>query len=158
MLPIVTSHLHLAQRTTPKNSITTPTLSLEISYILNICYFINFHMSSVKFTHAGYVILQLILYKLWSKLLLSVFNPISCWFWHHNYIQLEELPQEIVSYLIFRNQLLLNIFYFTNFQLPLGILIQTTLLEVKFIHCYHVILQQYFTSYEMLLQAFEPYN
>ena len=29
----------------------------------------------VKFTHASHVILQLILYKLWSKILLSVFQP-----------------------------------------------------------------------------------
>ena len=38
----------------------TPTLSLEINEIENIFYFPNF-----QFTHAGHVILQLILYKLW---------------------------------------------------------------------------------------------
>ena len=48
----------------------------------------------VKFTHAGQVILLLILYKLWSKMLLQAFLPINCQFWHYICIWLEELPQD----------------------------------------------------------------
>ena len=66
----------------------TPTLSLEISEIFNIfCFLLTFiyHLEtlykphcwqcSVKFIHAGHVILQLICWKLWRKMLLQAFQP-----------------------------------------------------------------------------------
>ena len=70
----------------------------------------------VKLTHASHVILQLILYKLWSKTLLAnsdshtkkFYYIYHCYklsnsirqFWHHSYVQLKELPREMVSHIL----------------------------------------------------------
>ena len=48
---------------------------LTFSYHWEILYKPHCQQCWVKFTHAGHVILQLILYKLWSKTLLHAFQP-----------------------------------------------------------------------------------
>ena len=117
-LPILTSQLHPAWRATPK-MVSHPYLIFrnkwDIQHFLFLLYF-SYHWEIlyephcqqcwVKFTHAGHVILQLILYKVWSKTLLQASNPINYQFWHHTCIWLEVLPQKMVShpYLIFRNK------------------------------------------------------
>ena len=50
-------------------------------------------------------------------------NPIYCQFWHHSYVQLEELPREMVSHILPYLKKYARYFtfsIFTNFQLPLG--------------------------------------
>ena len=99
--------------------VTLHTLSLEISKIFNIFYFyltFSYHWETlyephcqqcwVKFIHAGHVILQLILYKLWSKTLLQAFQPHQLPILTSQLcIQRKELPWEMEShpYLILRN-------------------------------------------------------
>ena len=50
-------------------------LLLTFSYYWEILYEPHCQQCWVKFTHAGHVILQLILEKLWSKMLLWAFEP-----------------------------------------------------------------------------------
>ena len=80
---------------------------LTLSYHWKTLYQPHCWCSWVKFTHTGHVILQLILYKLWSKMLQSeLYKPINCQFWHHSCIWLEDLHQDLVShpYFILRNK------------------------------------------------------
>ena len=85
-LPILTSQLHLAQRATPNMVSHTHLIFrntwdikhflffLTFSYHWEILYEPHCQQCWVKFTHAGHIILQLILYKLWSKTLLWAFQ------------------------------------------------------------------------------------
>ena len=86
-LPIMTSQLHPVQRDTHKMvshhylifrnkwNIKHFLFLLTFSYHWETLYEPHFQWHWVKFTHAGHVILQLILYKLWSKILLQAFQP-----------------------------------------------------------------------------------
>ena len=153
-----------------------PTLSLEISEIFNIFYFsltFSYHWDIlyephcqqcwVKFTHAGHVILQLILYKLWSKM--SLWAPLNCQFWHHSCIWLNELPPNLAShpYLIFRKKWDIQYFlFFLTFSYHWEILYEPHCQQcwVKFTHAGHVILQLilYMLWSKMSLWAFQPYK
>ena len=106
-LPILTSQLHLGLKSYPKVWMSYPYFIIRnkedikhFPFILTLSY----HWETlfkphyqwwcwVKFTHAGHVILQLILYKLWSKTSLQAVQPINCQFWHYSCIWLKELPQ-----------------------------------------------------------------
>ena len=71
-------------------------------------------------------------------------NPINCQFWHHSYIQLEELPPNMVShpYLIFRNKWDIQHFlFFLTFSYHWQILYEP--------HC-----QQCWVSSPMLVMSF----
>ena len=154
----------------------TPTLCLEISKIFNIFYFyklsattgklyMNHIVSGVKFTDAGHVILQLILYKLWSKMLLRAFEPINCQFWHHSHVWLKEVSQDMVShpYLMFTNKqdikhflyLLTFIYHWETSYEP-----HCQQCWVQFTDAGHVILQLilYKLWSKTLLWAFEPHK
>ena len=87
---------------------------LTFSYYWETLYEPHCQHCWVKFTHAGHVILQLILYKLWSKHHYKLSNPIHCQFWRHSCILLRELPQVMVShpYLIFRHKQDIKCFLF----------------------------------------------
>ena len=92
-------------------------------------------------------------------------NPINCQFWHHSCIQLEELPQKMVSYpyLIFRNKWDIKHFLFLlTFSYHWEILYEPHCQQcwVKFTHAGHVILQLilYKLWSKMLLQAFKPHK
>ena len=104
--------------------------------IQHFLYFPNFHLPlgnfiwthivsrvQLMFTHAGHVILQLILYKLCSKAMQKLSNSINCQFWHHSCIWFKEPPPNLVShpYLIFRDMWhIQHCQFFSNFHLPLG--------------------------------------
>ena len=102
--PKIVSHPYLIFRN--KWNIKHFLFLLTFSYHWEVLYKPHCQLCWGKFIHAGHVILQLILYKLWSKILLQAFQPLSCWFWHHSCLQLEELTPKIVPhhYLIFRNK------------------------------------------------------
>ena len=72
-------------------------------YHWKILYTPHYKWCWFMFTHAGHVTLQLIFYKLCSKAMLYLSNPINCQFWHHSCIWLKELPPNLVAhlYLIF---------------------------------------------------------
>ena len=86
-LPILTSQLHPAWRVTPRYGVTPYLIFNNKQDIKDFLVFLTFsyHWETiykphcqqcwVQFTHAGHVILQLILYKLWSKTLLQDFQP-----------------------------------------------------------------------------------
>ena len=119
----------------------------------------------VKFIHAGHVILQLILYKFWSKILLSAFQP------HMLLILTSQLhpawraTTKKVShpYLIFRNKLHIKHFLFLlTFSYHWEVLYKPYCQWrwVKFIHAGHVILQLilYKLWSKILLWAFQPHK
>ena len=81
-LPILTSQLHSGLKTYTKIWCHTPTLSLRnkqdikhflfiltLSYHWETLFKLHYWWCWVKFTYTGHVILQLILYKLWSTML-----------------------------------------------------------------------------------------
>ena len=95
----------------------------------------------------------------------QISNPINCQFWHHSCIQLEELPQDMVShpYLIFRNkQDIKDFLVFLTFSYHWETLYKPhcQLCWVQFTHAGHVILQLilYKLWSKTLLQAFQPYK
>ena len=97
----------------------------------------------------------------WNKLS----NPINCLFWHHSYIWLNRLPQNMVShpYLIFRNKWDIKHFlFFLNFSYHCKMLYEPHCqwCWVKFTHAGHVILQLilYKLWSKMSLRAFQPYK
>ena len=117
------------------------------------------------FTYAGHVILQLILYKLCSKMLLYAFQPIDCLFWHHSCIRHKELPPNLVSnaYLIIRHMWdIQHIIFFLTFSFHWKIFIKPYCMWawVKFTYAGHVILQPilYQLCCKTLLLAFQPYK
>ena len=105
-------------------------------------------------------------------------NLINCQFWHHSYVQLEELPCKMVShsYLIFRNKWELTFSYhwetlyephclqcWVNYTHAGHVLLYEThsrVCWVKYIHASHVILQLilYKLWSKTLLQAFWPHQ
>ena len=120
----------------------------------------------VKFTHAGHVILQLILYMLWSKMSLWAFQPYKL---HNSDITVVSssmsYPQILVShpYLIFRNKWDIQYFlFFLTFSYCWEILYEPHCQQcwVKFTHAGHVILQLilYMLWSKMSLWAFQPYK
>ena len=71
--PNIVSHTYLIFRN--KSDIKYFLFFLTFSYHWEILYEPHCQQCWVKFTHAGHVILQLILYKLWSKMSLWAFQP-----------------------------------------------------------------------------------
>ena len=143
-LPILTSQLHPAWRATPKFGvipylifrnkwdITHFLFFLTFSYHWEILYEPHCQWCWVKFTHAGHVILHLILYKVWSKMLLWEFQPYNLPILTSQLHPAWRATPNLVShpYLIFRNKWDIKhfLFFLTNFQLV-------------FTHAGHVILQ-----------------
>ena len=76
-LPILTSQLHPAAYLIFRNKweIQHFPFFLTCNYHWEILYKPHCEWCWVKFTHTGHVILQLIPYKLWSKILLWAFQP-----------------------------------------------------------------------------------
>ena len=106
----------------------------------------SFQYHWVKFTHAGHVILQLILYKLWSKTLLQAFQPHKLPILTSQLHPVQRATPKIVShhYLIFRNKWNIKHFLFLlTFSYHWEILYKPHCQQcwVKFIHAGHVILQ-----------------
>ena len=125
----------------------------------------NHIISSVEFIHADHVILQLILYKLWSKTLLWAFQPHELLIMRSQLHPAQRDTPKIVSqyYLIFRNKWDIEHFLFlANFSYHREMLYKPLCLLcwVNFIHAGHVILQLilYKLWSKMLLQALEPYK
>ena len=81
----------------------TFSILLTFSYYWEILYEPHCQQCWVKFTHAGHVILQLILEKLWSKTLLRAFEPYKLPFLTSQLHLAWRAPQNVVSqpYLIF---------------------------------------------------------
>ena len=139
---------------------------LTFSYHWEILYEPHCQQCWVKFTHAGHVILQLIIYKLSSKTLLQAFQPYKLPILTSQlHVWLKELPQNMVShpYLIFRNKWDIKQFLFLlTFSYHWEILYEPHCQQcwVKFTHAGHVILQLiiYKLSSKTLLQAFQPYK
>ena len=128
---------------------------LTFSYHWEILYEPHCQQCGLKFTHAGHIILQLILYKLCSKMLLYAFQPIDCLFWHHSCIRHKELPPNLVSnaYLIIRHMWdIQHILFFLTFSFHWKIFIKPYCMWawVKFTYAGHVILQP--ILYQFMLQ------
>ena len=136
--PNLVSHPHLIFRN--KWDITYFLFFLTFSYHWQILYEPHCQCCWVKFTHAGHVILQLILYKVWyeAKCCYEISNPINSIFPNfqlthagHVILQLiftsciwilKELPPNLVSHphLIFRNKWDIKHFlFFLTFSSPM---------------------------------------
>ena len=138
---------------------------LTFSYHWEILYEPHCQQCWVKFTHAGHVILQLILYKLWSKTLLWAFQPYKLPILTSQLHLAWRATPNLVShtYLIFRNMWDIQHFlFFLTFSYHWEILYEPHCQQcwVKFTHAGHVILQLilYKLWSKMLLQAFQPYK
>ena len=119
--------------------------SVELSLAMLVMSFWSLYFTSYKAKHC---------YKLT--------NSINCQFWHHSYIQLKELPWEMVShpYLILRNmQEILRFLLLLPFSYHWETLYEPHCRQcwVKFTHASHVILQLilYKLLRKTLLQAFQ---
>ena len=132
---------------------------MEISYELHCqwCW--------VKFTNAGHVILQLILWKLWSKTSLHAFQPHKLPILKSQLHPAWRATQNMVShpYLIFRNKWDIKHFLFLlTFSYHWEILYEPHCqwCWVKFTHVGHVILQLILWKLwsKTLLQAFQPHK
>ena len=125
----------------------------------------NHIISSVKFIHVDHVILQLILYKLWSKTLLQAFQPHKLPIMTSQFHPVQRDTQKIVShpYLIFRNKWDIKHFLFLlTFSYHWEILYEPHCqwCWVKFTHAGHVILQLILFKLwsKTLPWAFQPYK
>ena len=119
---------------------------LAFSYHWEISYKAHCQWCWVKFTHAGHVILQLILWKLWSKTSLHAFQTHKLPILTSQLCQAWRAIQNMVShsYLIFRNKWDITHFLFLlTFSYHWGILYEPHCqwYWVKFTNAGHVILQ-----------------
>ena len=125
----------------------------------------NHIVSGVKFTDAGHVILQLILYKLWSKMLLRASEPHKLPILTSQSVWLKEVPQDMVSHpsLMFTNKQDIRHFLFLlTFSYHWETLYEPHCQQcwVQFTDAGHVILQLilYKLWSKTLLWAFEPHK
>ena len=139
--------------------------SLTFSYHWNILYEPHCQQCWVKFTHAGHVILQVILHKLWRKIFLQAFQPYKLPILTSQLHPAQRgTPKNgVAPYLIFRNQLHIEHFLFLlTFSYHWNILYEPHCQQcwVKFTHAGHVILQVILHKLwrKIFLQAFQPYK
>ena len=176
-LPILTPLLHLAWRATPRYGVTPYLIFrnkqdikcflflLTFSYHWETLYKPYCQQSWVQFTHVGHVILQLILYKLWSKILLQDFQPyILSILTPQLHLAWRATPRYgVTPYLIFRNKKDIKCFLFLlTFSYHWENLYKPHCQQswVQFTHAGHVILQLilYKLWSKILLQDFQPHK